>query len=136
MKRIITITLSLLMLGLFFPSCSKPYEETWDSLYYIDGYGDRICRLYSSYELNNDSTSELTDFPFSLPIAIYYSGSWTAELVDDCDWGFLDRSSCSGVHYLHFNYLQNFTGETRSAIIRITCDNGEKADITLIQESL
>lgn len=135
MKRNIIIII-LIAAGCLAASCTKIYQEQWNSLYYLDEYGDKICRLQSTYELTNDSTSDNYDIPFQLPIAIYYSGSWTAEIVGGCNWGFLDRSSCTGVHYLHFSYLQNFTGSTRQATIRITCDNGESADITLIQESL
>lgn len=136
MKRFYIIIISLLAVGCLAASCTKIYKERWSSLYYVDEYGDKICRLQSTYELTNDSTNENYDIPFQLPIAIYYSGTWNAEILGDCKWAFLDRSSCTGVHYLHFTYLQNFTGETRQAIIRITCDNGESAEITLIQESL
>lgn len=135
MKKL-NIIFIMAFLGCFAASCAKEYVEKWDSLYYVDEYGDKICRLYSTYELTNDSTSENYDIPFQLPIAIYYSGRWEAELVGGCDWGFLDRSSCNGVHYLHFSYLQNFTGGVRYATIKITCDNGETAEITLTQESL
>lgn len=117
-------------------SCSKAYEEGWDSLYYTDEYGDKVCRLYSNYKLTNDSSFEYYDIKFSQPILICYNGAWTAELTEECDWGFIDRTEGHGAHYIHFTYLQNKTGEKRNAVIRVSCDNGETADITLTQESL
>ncbi len=117
-------------------SCSERYAETWDSLYYTDQYGERVCRMYETYTLNNDSDGSNTDFPFSQPIAVYYSGSWTAEIVTECGWGYVDRAGGKGVHYIHFTYLQNSTGEERYAILRIKCDNGESVDITLTQKSI
>lgn len=137
MKKTIYLIISTLALACcLFSSCSKVYEEKWDSIYYTDQYGDKVCRLYTSYKLSNDSTNSYTDFPFSLPIAIYYSGSWKAELTSECDWGFIDKTSGEGVHYIHFTYLQNNTGALRYVILRITCDNGETADITLSQDTL
>ncbi|MCQ2183935.1 MAG: hypothetical protein MJY62_00805 [Bacteroidales bacterium] len=136
MKKFNIIIISLLSIGCLAASCSKVYQEKWDSLYYIDEFGDKICRLQSTYQLTNDSTDENYDIPFQLPIAIYYSGTWKAEILGECNWAFLDRTSCTGVHYLHLAYLQNFTGETRYTTIKITCDNGESAEITLTQESL
>lgn len=117
-------------------SCTKAFQENWDSIYYTDEYGDKVCRLYSNYQLTNDSTAQYYDIPFSLPILICYNGAWKVELTEECDWGFIDRGEGRGAHYIHFTYLQNKTGEKRYAIIRVTCDNGETADITLTQNSL
>lgn len=135
MKKLSYI-LSLVIVLLAAAGCDKRFEEGWDSIYYTDEYGDKVCRMYSSYKLTNDSTDSNYDIKFSLPILVCYNGDWKVETTRECDWGFIDRTEGHGAHYIHFTYLQNRTGDSRHVILRVTCDNGEKADITLSQESL
>lgn len=134
MKKTAAILLSLAIAMISATSCAKIYVEKWDSLYYTDEYGQKQCRMLTNIKLNNDPGSTMTEDPFSMPIAVYYSGKWTAVLKDGCTWGFLDRNDGEGVHYLHFIYMKNDSGQSRSAIMTISCDNGESVDITLYQE--
>ena len=57
------------------------------------------------------------------------------EFTEDVDWAYLDRNSGSGVTYIHVGVLQNDSGAERTAVIRLTCDNGETADISITQAS-
>lgn len=123
-------------MGAALASCDKKYDDYYGSLYYYDSYGERQCRMIESYNLNNDPGYTRNDNPFVKSICVYYSGHWTVEILDECEWAYLSKSEGTGVHYFNFCYEQNTTGEDRCAIVRLTCDNGEELDITLNQSSL
>lgn len=136
MKKIINILSALLVLAGVF-SCEKPYEDRYDSLFYYDEEGQQYCRMQENYTLNNNPESHTQcEVAFSKPICVYYSGHWTVEFKFPCDWGFLTKSGDTGVHYFDFRYTQNTSGETRTAVIVIKCDNGDECEINLTQDSL
>lgn len=128
MKKYLYIIASALLLSVA-ASCDRPFNEQWDSLYYTDEEGARICRLIQEYKLKNDGSE-------ALAIAVYYSGTWTVEFVDEPDWAFIREAKNTGVHYFHVDYAPNETGTIRYVTLRINCDNGETCDIDLSQESM
>lgn len=135
MKKIISIiALALLCAGI--SSCDKRYEENYDSIYFYDSYGQRHCRMIENYTLNNSSSSKGSEDPFVKSICVYYSGHWTVEIEGHCDWAYLSKSEGTGVHYFNFCYEQNATGESRTAVILLSCDNDDELEINLTQESL
>ena len=123
MKKTFIIALILGLLS----SCSKPYEERYDSLYYDNPYtGERCSRMFTSYEL--------TAIGDAVAIVVYYSGEWTAALPEDCGWAYITRTAYEGVKTMHFVYSTN-DGEERSTVLTIKADNGETLDITFTQSS-
>lgn len=115
----------ILLLGAV--SCSKEYVEEYSTIYRTDKDGNKVCRLFTEYNVNAATASHA--------MVIYYSGNWTVEFTEDVDWAYLDRNSGSGVTYIHVGVLQNDSGAERTAVIRLTCDNGETADISITQAS-
>ncbi|MBR0247191.1 MAG: BACON domain-containing protein [Bacteroidales bacterium] len=127
MKRQLVILLTV-FLGVFAISCSKTYEETYPSLFRTDEAGNRVPRMFTWYDISSASGT--------LAIPIYYSGNWQIRFAEESTWAYLDRNSGTGVVPLHVGYLQNSTGATRTLILKLTCDNGELLDITIIQPSV
>lgn len=128
--------LTIVFIAVICLSCEKRYVDAYSSIYVLDSYGNPQCRMTTRYNLNNSSTDRFNDHPFVKPICVYYSGHWTAEILGECDWAYLSKTSDTGIHYFNFCYCQNDSGEDRQAIVRIKCDNSEEVDITLIQETL
>lgn len=125
MKRIINITISALVL-LALASCSKEYVEDYSTIYRTDKDGNKVCRLFTSYDFGSSTASHA--------MVIYYSGEWEIDFVEPVDWAYLDRTSGKGVTFLHVGVLEN-EGSERMAVLRLKCDNGEVADITITQSS-
>lgn len=124
MKKFAIIILAM-VLGA--ASCTKPYEEVYDSLYYTNPYtGVVTSHMFTSYDLGAIGDA--------VALVVYYSGSWTASLPDDCDWAYLTRTAYTGVKTMHFVYSTN-DGPARETVLTITADNGETLDITFSQSS-
>lgn len=106
-------------------ACSKEYVENYDTIYRTDKDGNQVCRMFTEYSFGSSTASHA--------MIIYYSGNWTIDFTEPVDWAYVDRTSGSGVTYIHVGLLQNDSGNARSAVLRLTCDNGETADITITQ---
>ena len=107
-------------------SCSKDYVEDYSSIYRIDEDGNKICRMFTSYDFGSSTATHA--------MVIYYSGKWEIDFVEPVDWAYVDRTVGEGVTFLHVGLLQN-DGAERMAVLRLKCDNGETADITITQAS-
>lgn len=105
-------------------SCSKDYVEEYSSIYRTDKDGNKVCMMFTSYDFGSSTDTHA--------MVIYYSGKWSVDFVDPVGWAYLDRTSGEGVTFLHVGLLEN-DGAERMAVIRLTCDNGETADITITQ---
>lgn len=127
MKRIIKLLFALSLLAAA-PSCSKDYEERYDSIFRTDFDGNKVPIMFTWYDVNSSTGT--------LAIVIYYSGGWTVGFADDPDWAYIDRTSGHGVHYIHVGYLQNGTGADRSLLLKLRCDNGEELEITINQATV
>lgn len=127
MKRIFQVSLFVLSM-LAAVSCSKEYEEKYDSIYRTDAEGNEVPRMFTWYDIASSTGT--------LPIVIYYSGSWTVDFAEEPGWAYLDRKSGTGVSYIHVGYLQNNTGNNRSLLLKLSCDNGETLDITINQATV
>ena len=108
MKKTAYIFLAILALC----SCSQRYEESWD-----------LALDSDLYKLSNSVTK--------LPITVYCTSPWNAELVSGQDWAQLDRTSGSEVSTIHLVFSEN-TGLSRQAVVKITSGGVEKM-ITVIQ---
>lgn len=80
-------------------SCRQKFTENWELAL------DRESVTVSS-------TAE------SLPITVYASGDWTAELVEGTDWATLDQSSGKGVTTIHLVFNPN-DGMVRKACVLV-----------------
>lgn len=109
-------------------SCSKDYVEEYNSIYRTDAEGNTVPRMFTWYDVTSSTGT--------LAIAIYYSGSWTISFAEEPDWAYLDKTSGEGVQYIHVGYLQNNTGNNRSLLLKLSCDNGESLDITINQATV
>ena len=107
-------------------SCSKEYVEDYSSIYRTDKDGNKICKLFTSYDFGASTATHA--------MVIYYSGKWEVDFVESVDWAYIDRMSDEGITFLHVGLLQN-DGAERMAVLRLKCDNGETADITITQAS-
>ena len=108
-------------------SCTKPYVEQYDSLYYTNPYtGEQCSHMFTDYEL-----SAIGD---AVALVVYYSGGWTASLPEDCDWAYITRTAYEGVKTMHFVYSTN-DGPERSTVLTISTDNGETLEVTFTQLS-
>lgn len=127
MKRIFQLSfIALSMLAVV--SCGKEYEEKYMSIYRTDAEGNEVPRMFTWYDITSSTGT--------LPIVIYYSGSWTVDFAEEPGWAYLDRTSGSGVSYIHVGYLQNNTGNNRSLLLKLSCDNGETLGITINQATV
>ena len=109
-----------------FVCCSKDYVEDYSSIYRTDMDGNKICRMFTSYDFGSSTATHA--------MVIYYSGKWEIDFVESVDWAYIDRPAGEGVTFLHVGLLQN-DGAERMAVLRLKCDNGETADITITQAS-
>lgn len=125
MKKLINMTMSALLLFAL-TSCSKEYVEDYSTIYRTDKDGNKVCRLFTSYDFGYSTGSHA--------MVIYYSGEWTIDFVDPVDWAYIDRPAGKGVTFIHVGVLEN-EGAERMAVLRLKCDNGEEADITITQSS-
>ena len=109
-------------------SCSKAYEENYDSLFRTDAEGRQVPRMFTSYDL--------TSATGKLPVTVYYSGNWNLHFAEESSWAYLDRTEGKGVITIHVVYLQNDSGLGRSLTLKLECDNGESLDIGINQVSI
>ena len=116
----------MLSMIIILASCSKDYVEDYSSIYRTDKDGNKICRMFTSYDFGSSTATHA--------IVIYYSGKWEIDFVEPVDWAYVDRTAGEGVTFLHVGLLQN-DGTERMAVLRLKCDNGETADITITQAS-
>ena len=75
MKALIKAAI-ILLLGAV--SCSKEYVEEYSTIYRTDKDGNKVCRLFTEYNVNAATASHA--------MVIYYSGDWTVEFTEDVDW--------------------------------------------------
>ena len=116
----------MLSMIIILASCNKDYVEDYSSIYRTDKDGNKICRMFTSYDLGSSTATHA--------MVIYYSGKWEIDFVEPVDWAYVDRTVGEGVMFLHVGLLQN-DGAERMAVLRLKCDNGETADITITQAS-
>ena len=93
-------------------SCNQLYKESWELA--IDS---------DLYKVSNTVTK--------LPITVYCTSPWNAELVSGQDWAELDCTSGSDVTTIHLLFSEN-DALSRQAVVKITSASGEKT-ITVIQ---
>ena len=108
MKKIIYIALAIIVLY----GCNQRFEKSWD-----------LSVDTELYQISYSVTK--------LPISVYCTTAWKAELISGQDWAELDRTSGSEVTTIHLTFGEN-TGLSRQAVIRITSGDAEKI-ITVIQ---
>lgn len=121
-KKLYLLLIPVLMLA----GCTKTFEEQYDSIYRIGPDGGQYCNMPVNYEIAGESGR--------LSLNVLYSGSWTATLDDTVNWAFLSRGSGTGISWLRLYYTSNNGVGQRTAVITLTCDNGESAEITVTQE--
>ena len=92
MKRINNLILALA--GLFAVACADTFEERYDLAVNTDRYS-------------------VTAEAGKLPVTVYCSGAWTAQLTAESAWATLDRTAGSGITTIRLNYADN-PGLTRS----------------------
>lgn len=93
-------------------SCNQLYKESWELAVDSD-----------LYKVSNTVTK--------LPITVYCTSPWNAELVSGQDWAELDCTSGSDVTTIHLMFSEN-DALSRQAVVKITSASGEKT-ITVIQ---
>ena len=92
MKRINNLILALA--GLFAVACADTFEERYDLAVNTDRYS-------------------VTAEAGKLPVTVYCSGAWTAQLTAESAWATLDRTAGSGITTIRLNFADN-PGLTRS----------------------
>lgn len=110
MKRILTLFGAFVLLY----SCTKPYEEHWESLV-LD---------YENMKVSWNTTK--------VPVAIYTDAQWTASIADSPAWASLDLYSGSGVSTIHL-LLEENDGFERSLRIDIESE-GVLKSISVLQK--
>ena len=113
MKKYILVLLAALTLA----ACNKPFEENYPQLV-LDSY---------EYKLNSNGGS--------LHVMVYYSGSWTAEILPSVggnDWLELSRSGAPGQAYIRISYASAVNVE-RTAFVEFYPESGEPVQLTLTQ---
>ena len=93
-------------------SCNQLYKESWELAVDSD-----------LYKVSNTVTK--------LPITVYCTSPWNAELVSGQDWAELDCTSGSDVTTIHLLFSENDV-LSRQAVVKVTSASGEKT-ITVIQ---
>ena len=86
MKRINNLILALA--GLFAVACADTFEERYDLAVNTDRYS-------------------VTAEAGKLPVTVYSSGAWTAQLTAESAWATLDRTAGSGITTIRLNYADN-----------------------------
>ncbi len=89
---------------LFAAGCTHAYKDTYDHL--------RVDRTLLKLPAEEGT----------IPIMVYYSGSWHAALDETCDWADLDASSGSGITAIHLHYMENILTARETAL---TLSNGK-----------
>ena len=112
MKRINNLILALA--GLFAVACADTFEERYDLSINTDKY-------------SVDATAA------RLPITVYCSGAWTAQLAAESAWATLSRTSGSGITTIHLDCADN-SGLARSVGVVLRGSGLEKS-ITVVQKA-
>lgn len=112
MKRINNLILALA--GLFAVACADTFEERYDLSVNTDKY-------------SVDATAA------RLPITVYCSGAWTAQLAAESAWATLSRTSGSGITTIHLDCADN-SGLARSVGVVLRGSGLEKS-ITVVQKA-
>ena len=110
MKKII-ILLAVALLGV--AACSQKYEERYDS-------------IRSDYEFLNVGAAADT-----IPMMVYYSRQWKAQVQEDCDWLTVDKPAGEGVSVIHVITTDN-DGPLRAADLFLVA-GGESLSINIQQ---
>ncbi len=113
MRRFVIAILCALM---FAASCQTAYRDEYPHL--------RVDRTY--LKIPSDAGS--------IAIMVYYSGSWTAALDEECDWASLDRRSGSGISAIHLEFGQNLL-EARETSLTLSGGADEPVTITITQNA-
>ena len=112
MKRINNLILALA--GLFAVACADTFEERYDLAVNTDRYS-------------------VTAEAGKLPVTVYCSGAWTAQLTAESAWATLDRTAGSGITTIRLNYADN-PGLTRSVGVVLRGSGLEKT-VTVVQKA-
>lgn len=115
MKRFLlflVLFLTLLVTG----GCSRAYKDTYDHL--------RVDRVLLKLQAEEGT----------IPIMVYYSGSWQAALDETCDWASLDMSSGTGITAIHLHYQENML-TARETTLTLSNDKDEPVTITITQNA-
>ena len=112
MKRINNLILALA--GLFAAACADTFEERYDLAVNTDRYS-------------------VTAEAGKLPVTVYCSGAWTAQLTAESAWATLDRTAGSGITTIRLNYADN-PGLTRSVGVVLRGSGLEKT-VTVVQKA-
>ena len=112
MKRINNLILALA--GLFAAACADTFEERYDLAVNTDRYS-------------------VTAEAGKLPVTVYCSGAWTAQLTAESAWATLDRTAGSGITTIRLNYADN-PGLARSVGVVLRGSGLEKT-VTVVQKA-
>ncbi|MFR7603200.1 MAG: BACON domain-containing protein [Alistipes shahii] len=112
MKRINNLILALA--GLFAVACADTFEERYDLAVNTDRYS-------------------VTAEAGKLPVTVYCSGAWTAQLTAESAWATLDRTAGSGITTIRLNYADN-PGLARSVGVVLRGSGPEKT-VTVVQKA-
>ena len=112
MKRINNLILALA--GLFAVACADTFEERYDLAVNTDRYS-------------------VTAEAGKLPVTVYCSGAWTAQLTAESAWATLDRTAGSGITTIRLNYADN-PGLARSVGVVLRGSGLEKT-VTVVQKA-
>jgi len=115
MKRcLLLFLLSLTLLAAV--GCARAYQDRYDSL--------RVDR----------TLLKLPSEEGTIPIMVYYSGSWQASLDETCDWASLDAASGTGITTLHLHYQENIL-TARETTLTLSNDKDDPVTITITQNA-
>ena len=67
-------------------------------------------------------------------LSVYYSGNWTASILEDTDWAELETTSGSGITANRVLMRKN-TGPSRKTVITVKADNGNVWTVDLTQKA-
>ena len=111
MKRIASLLICLSIVV----SCNTRFEDSWESL--------RLDYTALNFPSNISNSSMM----------VYYSGEWTAELVDNNGWISINKTSGLGVTNIEFSFSENL-GMSRAATLIIKGGN-DIMTIPIIQKA-
>lgn len=115
MKRSLVFLLLSLTL-LVAAGCTRAYQDTYEHLRV-----DRTLLIIPAEE-------------GTIPIMVYYSGSWKAALDETCDWASLDATAGSGITAIHLHYQDNIL-TARETVLTLSNDKDDPVTITITQNA-
>ena len=89
-------------------------------------YEENYDKIRSDYEFLNVGAAADT-----IPMMVYYSGQWKAEVQEECDWLSVDEPAGKGVTVIHVITTDN-DGPLRAADLYLSA-NGETLSINIQQ---